>query len=225
MSAEAPLLAARDARARRGGALVLDGVSLAIFRGPPYALVGPSGSGKTTLLFCAAGLLPLAGGTIEITGAAVGRLPPRERAARAGLVFQDYQLFPHLSAIENVCLAPRLHGRPGYRARAEALLGELGLEGLGGRAPHELSGGQKQRVAIARSLILEPALLLLDEPSAALDERTTAELAALLLALNARSQIVVVSHDRGFVERCCARGARMEGGKLCAEGDLGDIFG
>lgn len=209
---------------RRGGALALKGVSLRVERGSPYALVGASGSGKTTLLLCAAGLLPSDEGSIRIRGERASALDPRARARLVGLVFQDYQLFPHLTCIENVCLAPRLRGAAEIERDARALLGELGVAELAGRRPHELSGGQKQRVAIARSLILEPALLFLDEPSAALDEKATAELAALLLRLNARSQIVVVSHDRPFVERACSRGARLSAGEVAAEGDLGDLF-
>lgn len=220
----APLVYARAATARRGGKVVLDSVSLAIDRGAPFALVGASGSGKTTLLFCAAGLLPLSAGTIAIAGQPVSGLAPRARAACLGLVFQDYQLFPHLSALDNVCLAPGLHGRDAYQARAAELFAELGIAELSARYPHQLSGGQRQRVAIARSLILEPAVLFLDEPSAALDEHTTAELSATLRALNQRSQIVVVSHDRPFVESCCPRGARMAAGRLVAQGDVNDVF-
>lgn len=224
-----PLIHAEGVTAHRGGKVILDRVSLSIRRGAAFALVGTSGSGKTTLLFCAAGLLPVSAGSIAIAGQAVSELAPRQRAARLGLVFQDYQLFPHLSALDNVCLAPRLHaeGKAGGAApeeKARALLGELGIGDLHARFPHELSGGQKQRVAIARSLILEPDVLFLDEPSAALDERTTEELSALLARLNERSQIVVVSHDRPFVEGFCPRGARMAEGRVVAEGDIASVF-
>lgn len=218
------LLEVRGLSARRGGALVLRDVTLSVDAGPPYAIVGASGSGKTTLLFCAAGLLPFEAGSVRVRGEELGRLGPRARARLVGLVFQDYQLFPHLTCLENVCLAPRLRGAKNAETDARALLGELGVAELAGRRPHELSGGQRQRIAIARSLILEPALLFLDEPSAALDGQTTDELAALLLRLSARSQVVVVSHDRAFVERCCGRGARLRNGQVEAEGALDVLF-
>jgi polar amino acid transport system ATP-binding protein len=209
----------------RGGKPILRGVDLTVHKGPPFAIVGPSGSGKTTLLFAAAGLVPATRGRIAIGGKSLDGMPARERSALLGLVFQDYQLFPHLTVLENLTLAPRLHGRPGYEPAARALLADLGIEALADRRPHQVSGGQKQRVAIARSLMIEPSVLFFDEPSAALDERTTRELARLLLRLNERIQIVVVSHDRPFVEQCCPRGVRLSAGLLAAEGDSATIFG
>ena len=123
-----------------------------------------------------------------------------------------------------MCLAPGLHGRKGVEDAARSLLGELGLDGFDGRRPHELSGGQKQRVAIARSLVLEPSVVLFDEPSSALDPRTSRDLADLLSRLSDRLQVVVVSHDRPFVERCCPRGVRLDAGKVGVAGAPGEIF-
>jgi len=211
-------------RGERGGRVVIGGMNLTIDKGPPFAIVGESGSGKTTLLFAAAGLLPIAKGRIEIAGRPVHALSPRERSALMGLVFQDYQLFPHLSVMENLTLAPRLQHKTGYETRAKELLVALGIAHLEDRYPHQLSGGQKQRVAIARSLVLEPRVLFFDEPSAALDDVTSGELARLLLRLNEATQVVIVSHDRPFLEQCCARGARVQGGLLVAEGDMKSLF-
>jgi len=211
-------------RVRRGARRILDGLSLRIGRGEPFAILGESGSGKTTLLYAAAGLLPIEGGSIEILGEPLESLGRRERARRLGLVFQDHQLFPHLTARENVLLAPRLQEREGAPELARRLFEELRIDGLEGRRPHELSGGQRQRVAIARSLVLEPALLFFDEPSAALDAQTSEELADLLLHINERTQIVVVSHDLGFVERCCGRGIQLAAGTIANEGTLAEIL-
>lgn len=220
MHDERPLLAIRDLWVRRGGRRIIEGLSLEIRRGSPFAILGASGSGKTTLLFAAAGLLPIERGSVRVMGEDVGELHPRRRSRLLGIVFQDYQLFSHLTAWENVMLAPSLQRREGAESLARDLMKELRIDGLAGRRPHELSGGQKQRVAIARSLVLEPRILFFDEPSAALDSRTSEELADLLVRINERTQVVVVSHDMAFVESCAPRGIRMEGGRIRAAGAL-----
>lgn len=208
----------------RGGRAVLSALDLRVMRGPPLAIVGPSGCGKTTLLLALAGLTSIASGSAKVVGEAISRLAPRERARRVGVVFQDYQLFPHLSVVENVRLAPALHAVEGYRARADALLDALDIAELGTRGCHELSGGQRQRVAIARCLVLEPAVVLFDEPSAALDPRATRDLAELLTSLSSTAQIVVVSHDRTFVEACCPRAVRLDGGRIASTGAPHEVF-
>lgn len=225
MTLAEPLVRVEGLRVERGGKAILHGIDLTIAKGGPYAIVGPSGSGKTTLLFAAAGLIAPAAGRTAVAGQRLEGMPARARSALIGLVFQDFQLFPHLTVLENLTLAPRLHGRARYGQAARAMLDDLGIAALAARYPHQISGGQKQRVAIARSLVLEPSVLFLDEPSAALDEGTTRDLAELLLRLSEWIQIVVVSHDRAFVEQCCARGVRLEGGRLAVEGDTPTIFG
>lgn len=218
------VLRVEDVRVRRGGRRVLDGLSLTIDRGEPFAIVGESGSGKTTLLYAVAGLIPLEAGTVEIGGRRLADLGHRERARSFGLVFQDYQLFPHLTVRENVLLAPRLHGREAAET-AQRLFEELRIDGLEDRRVHELSGGQRQRVAIARSLVLEPRLVFFDEPSAALDARTSDDLAELLRTINRRTQIVAVSHDVPFIERCCGRGIRLDAGRIVQEGGVDALLG
>lgn len=207
----------------RSGRDILDRVDLTIEVGSPFAIVGRSGSGKTTLLMVLAGLLAPDAGSIRIGPSSLAELPPRARAQRVGIVFQDHQLFTNMTVMENVMLAPRLSGRADARGQAERVLAELGLGGLGDRRPHELSGGQRQRVAIARTLALEPRVVLFDEPSAALDPRTTRDLATLLSELHERTQVVVVSHDLPFVEQCCDRGVRLEEGRVAAIGVLSEI--
>jgi molybdate transport system ATP-binding protein len=223
MADAAPIVRAEGIVVRRGGRAIVDHVDVEVTAGAPFAIVGRSGSGKTTLLMTLAGLLELDGGRVTIASEALGALAPRQRARRVGIVFQDHQLFPHLDARSNVALAPRLSGRDGADALADRLLDDLGLGGLGARRPHELSGGQRQRVAIARTLALEPRVVLFDEPSAALDPRTSRELAALLAELQARTQVVVVSHDLPFVEACCDRGVRLDAGRVAASGALANI--
>lgn len=224
MQAEPTLLEVDGLTVYRGRRKILDRVSLEIAHGEPYAIVGESGSGKTTLLYAITGLLPLAEGRVEIRGQRIDRLDARARAKLFGLVFQDYQLFPHLSVWENVILAPKLHGKEGAEAIGHRLLEELRIDNLKARYPHELSGGQRQRVAIARSLVLEPSVLFFDEPSAALDAKTSDELALLLREISLRTQVIVVSHDVAFIERGCARGAKMAAGKIVRRGPLETIL-
>lgn len=221
------LIEVESVAVQRSNRDILHGVSMSIAPGPPFAIVGESGSGKTTLLLACLGLLPLARGSIRLNSIPIDELSPRRLAKTVGMVFQDFQLFPHLSVLENLLLAPSLQKRGGGSAtarEARSLLADLRVSDLESRYPHELSGGQKQRVAIARSLILKPLILFFDEPSAALDSRTTDELAALLRALNDRTQVVVVSHDRPFIERCCERGVRMNAGHIERRGDLKSIL-
>ena len=167
------------------------------------ALVGPSGSGKTTVLRAIAGLMRPATGHIRVNGetwfdAGMGTfVPPQKRAA--GLVFQDYALFPHLSALDNVAIAARGYGRDAALSAARALLARVHLEGLEARRPAQLSGGQRQRVALARALARSPRVLLLDEPFSAVDQMTREKLKRELAALRSTLSIPVllVTHDIG----------------------------
>ena len=156
-------------------------VELAVGTGELVVLLGPNGAGKTTLLRALAGLLALDRGRVVLDGAvledtAAGAWVPTERRP-VGFVFQDYLLFPHLSALENVAFGLRARGlgRAEARRRAGAWLDRVGLAGHAGARPRALSGGQAQRVALARAMVSEPRLLLLDEPLAALDAATRAE--------------------------------------------------
>jgi len=185
---------------RYGRNTVVNGVSLAVDAGRIACLLGPSGCGKTTLLRCIAGFEPLLGGEIRIAGEVVSRpgfsLPPEKR--RIGMVFQDYALFPHLTAAGNIAFGLDALPRGERQVRVEELLAIVGLAGQGNRYPHELSGGQQQRVALARALAPQPQLLLLDEPFSNLDvelrERLSLEVRDILkrLAITA----VLVTHDQ-----------------------------
>lgn len=190
-------------RVRRGARDVLRHVSLSVSLGEIVALTGASGSGKTTVLRCIAGLEQPDGGTV--------------RAAPCGMVFQFHCLFEHLSAIENVTLAPR-HVRGVSRAESEQqayqLLNDLGVAQRATALPRELSGGEAQRVAIARALAMDPPLLLMDEPTASLDAVRRAELATTLRQLAAKGRaIVLTSHDADFVSDAGARVVRLTNGE------------
>ncbi len=197
MAAEAPALEVELQQARP---IPLD-VRLALEPGELLALVGPSGSGKTTVLRAIAGLDPIprarvvAGGEVWDDTARGIRLPPQHR--RVGMVFQDYALFPHMTALDNVAAAVAAGERALRRARARELLRRMHLEGLEGRLPHQLSGGQRQRVALARALAREPRVLLLDEPFSAVDQVTRRRLQRELVLLRQAEPIptVLVTHD------------------------------
>jgi len=188
-------------RVRRGGFEVA--AELTVGAGEVLALVGPNGAGKTTLLRALAGLEPLAAGRVSLAGtvlddvAAGVRVPVERRPV--GYVFQDYRLFPHLSALDNVAFGPRARGagRAAARAVAAEWLDRVGLAGYAGRRPAALSGGQAQRVALARALAGQPALLLLDEPLAALDAGTRSALRGQLRRLVGSYDgcCLVVTHD------------------------------
>jgi molybdate transport system ATP-binding protein len=183
------------------GALSLD-VEIEVADGEVLAVLGPNGAGKSTLLRVLAGLLPPDGGSVVLDGTTVwdddgAHVPAHRRAL--GMVFQDHLLFPHLSVTENVAFGLRTRGvrKPDARAAAEAWLTRVGLDGLGGRRPGQLSGGQAQRAALARALVGDPRVLLLDEPLSALDARTRLTVRAELrrhLAEFAGST-VLVTHD------------------------------
>jgi molybdate transport system ATP-binding protein len=166
---------------RRGDSFRID-LSLSIPAGTTVALLGPNGAGKSTAVSAIAGLLPIDSGSISLAGItldepAAGVLVPPE-ARRIGVVFQDYLLFPHLPVIENIAFGLRSRGVSRAEAldRAEAWLQRLDLTGLERRKPPQLSGGQAQRVALARALVIDPDLLLLDEPLSALDVTTRVEM-------------------------------------------------
>lgn len=181
-----------------GAAVALDGVSLSVPRGAYVVLLGPSGSGKTTLLSVIGGFTTPTSGRIAIAGRDVTALDPAARPTAT--VFQDYALFPHMSVASNVGfgLSVRRVPAPERTRRVQEALAMVGLERFGSRGIHELSGGQRQRVALARALVVEPEILLLDEPLGALDLNLRRQMQDELLALQARTgrSFVHVTHDQ-----------------------------
>ncbi|MBO3738032.1 ABC transporter ATP-binding protein [Actinoplanes flavus] len=184
-----------------GPVTALDGVTATFDEGTFTAVMGPSGSGKSTLLHCAAGLEPPTSGAVTIAGTRLGELDEtaltRLRRDRVGFVFQDFNLVSSLTAAQNVALPLRLAGRRADSDRVRAALAEVGLEDRIGHRPRELSGGQQQRVAIARALFTRPAVLFADEPTGALDNRTSHQVLTLLRDLVDRHgrTVVMVTHD------------------------------
>lgn len=180
-----------------GATVVLNGVSLAVARGEVAALLGPSGSGKSTLLRVIAGINAADNGIVRIGGVDVTAFPTHRRSV--GMVFQDNQLFPHKSTLDNVAFGLKMAGmtRPQRQALSAEWLDRVGLGGFGPRQVTELSGGEAKRVALARTLACEPSVVLLDEPLTGLDrelhDQLAVELGALLRATNTTS--ILVTHD------------------------------
>ncbi|WBB82282.1 ABC transporter ATP-binding protein [Micromonospora sp. WMMD882] len=212
------------------GAFRLD-VRLRVAAGEVVALLGPNGAGKTTALRALAGLGPLTAGHVTLDGRDLDRpadrawVPPERR--RVGVVFQDYLLFPHLSAVENVAFGPRRQGldRRAARALAQDWLTRVGLAEHAARRPRQLSGGQAQRVALARALAARPALLLLDEPLAALDARTRLDTRAELQRQLAAhpGPALLVTHDPLDALVLADRLVVVEEGRVTQEGDAATV--
>ena len=194
------------------GQAVLDGLSLSIEAGEYVALLGASGSGKSTILRVIAGFEPLDGGDVRLGGVSIGGRPAHERGI--GFVFQSFALFPYLSVADNVAfgLRHRRHGAikdPAEIARrVEQALLVTGLAGLGARLPAQISGGQKQRVAFARTLIAEPAVVLLDEPLGALDARLRERMMIELRRIHSHLGATFL-HVTGNEQEALAVGARV----------------
>jgi ABC-type lipoprotein export system ATPase subunit len=200
---------------------VLRGVDFELAAGEVVAVVGPSGSGKSTLLHLLGGLERADAGEIEIGGQRIDRLDATALAAMRnrtiGYVFQFHQLLADFTALENVALPGRIAGRAAgeLRQRAEALLAEVGLRELAERFPGQLSGGEQQRVAICRALLLEPPLVLADEPTGSLDPLSGSVVFDLLLDLQRRhgTTALVVTHNPELARRC-ARILTLESGVI-----------
>lgn len=204
----------------RGELTILTDISLAVTRGDALAIMGPSGSGKSTLLYILGTLERPSSGTVTLDGTDPFALDERAQAAfrnrHVGFVFQDHSLLPQCSVLENV-LTPTLaaSARGDDEPRAREILGQVGLQDRLDHRPGELSGGEKQRAAIARALILDPVLLLCDEPTGNLDRTSADQVARLLLDLHARRQtiLIVVTHSVALAERFPVR-YEMNDGRL-----------
>ena len=198
----------RGVTKRYGEVVALDGVDLEVAPGLITTLVGPSGCGKSTLLGVVAGLTAPTAGRVHLGGRDVTDLPAERRGAV--LVFQEHRLFPFLTALEDVAFGLRMRGVPRRERDRQAaeMLERVGLGGLGGRRPAELSGGQRQRVALARALVLDPQVLLLDEPLSSLDPHLRDGLRELVVELQLERELttLVVTHDR---EEAVAFGDRL----------------
>ncbi|MFD2236499.1 ABC transporter ATP-binding protein [Aureimonas populi] len=199
-----------------GGSVAVEDLSFALAKGELVALLGPSGCGKTTTMRAIAGLMTPRGGTIRLGGRDITRVPANRRGV--GLVFQSYALFPHLTVFENVAFGLRLRGagRAEVERRVTAALANVGLAGFATRLPRALSGGQQQRVALARSIVVEPELLLLDEPLSNLDARLRLEMRSELSRLQRELGItmVYVTHDQAEALALADRVIVMRAGRI-----------
>jgi polar amino acid transport system ATP-binding protein len=227
-----PLVEMVAVRKSFAGHEVLRGIDLAVERGGVCCIIGPSGSGKSTLLRCINGLLPIDRGTIRVGEIEVhGLRSDRELIAlrkRVGIVFQQYNLFPHKTALENVMMAP-LHvlkqDKAEVQARAYDLLGRVGLKDKAHSFPAQLSGGQQQRVAIARSLAMNPEVILFDEVTAALDPETVKEVLFTIRGLVAEGMTcVLATHEMGFAREAGSLIAFLDGGVIVERGNPATFF-
>jgi len=219
-----PVLELREVSKHYPEHRALNGVSLEVARGAFFSLLGPSGCGKTTTLRLIAGFEPPTSGDIFLNGARINHLRPYER--NVSTVFQHYALFPHLTALENVEFGLRRRRASDAPARARGALELVELAGKESRCPAQLSGGERQRVALARSLVLEPDVLLLDEPLAALDPKLRKQVRGELKALQRRVGItfLLVTHDQEEALSLSDRVAVMRAGRIEQVGTPEEVY-
>ena len=210
---------------------VLKGVDIEIQPGEVVAIVGPSGCGKSTFLRCLNLLEKPTGGSIIYHGTDLVTAPPKESTKLLlgmGMVFQQFNLFPHKTVLDNIMLAPvKVQGvnKKTAEERAMALLQTVGLADKRDAYPNQLSGGQQQRIAIARSLALQPEVMLFDEPTSALDPEMVGEVLDLMRSLAADGMtMVVVTHEMGFAREVASRVVFMADGRILEEGAPAGLF-
>ncbi|MCP3469020.1 amino acid ABC transporter ATP-binding protein [Bradyrhizobium sp. CCGUVB1N3] len=226
-----PVVVVQGVEKHFGALVVLKDVSLTIRRGETICIIGPSGSGKSTLLRCINALVPINQGSITVAGREVHD-PKLDRLALrrdVGMVFQQYNLFPHRTVLQNVMMAP-IHvlkqARTGVEERALRLLAKVGLSHKLNAYPGELSGGQQQRVAIARSLAMNPKVMLFDEITAALDPETKKEVLVTIRDLAAEGMTcILVTHEMGFAREVADHVYFTDGGVIVEHGVPNAFFG
>lgn len=211
---------------RFGDVTAVDGVDLSIAKGEFFTLLGSSGCGKTTLLRIVAGFMPQSGGRILFGDTCIDDVPAHRR--NTGMVFQNYAIFPHLTVIDNIAYGLRARGLPkaAVSERVRRMLAMMRLEHLGHRRPRELSGGQQQRVVLARAIVIEPDVLLMDEPLSNLDTEMRVHLRGEIRALQRQIGFttIYVTHDQEEALMMSDRVAVMSGGRVEQVGTPVDIF-
>jgi putative ABC transport system ATP-binding protein len=209
----------KEVRDSTGSLTILDDINFSLQPKQSAAIVGASGSGKSTLLSIIAGLDTPTRGTVRLAGVDLFTLDEDQRAAvraeRVGFVFQSFQLLGNLTALENVMLPLELQGRRDARAAAGEMLSRVGLGERLSHYPKVLSGGEQQRVALARAFVVQPSVLLADEPTGSLDFATGEKVMQLMFDLNRETgtTLVLVTHDRA-IAAMCDRQLRIEAGRL-----------
>jgi len=225
-----PIVIYENVVKRFGTFTALNGVSAQVNAGEVVCLIGPSGSGKTTLLRCTNVLETIDGGRIVFEGAPIGSTPNQARAVRQrmGMVFQNFELFPHMTALENVAVGPLTVlgiDKESATRKAQALLDKVGLSTKGSNYPSALSGGQQQRVAIARALAMDPEMMLFDEPTSALDPETVGEVLNVMKKLAEDGMtMVVVTHEMAFAQRVGDWIVVFDHGRIVEQGPPQQIF-
>ncbi len=225
-----PAVLIDDVHKSFGNLEVLKGVSLSVEPGQVVALIGRSGSGKSTLLRCINGLEAINSGRIEVAGHAVDQDPKKLRELRkdVGIVFQSYNLFPHLTVGQNIMLSPRItQNVPQDKAaeRARDVLAQVGLSEKFDSYPDNLSGGQQQRVAIARSLAMQPKVMLFDEVTSALDPELTGEVLLVMEKLAKDGMtMLLVTHEMAFARNVASTTIFMHQGKIWESGASQELF-
>ncbi|MBO6813296.1 MAG: amino acid ABC transporter ATP-binding protein [Rhizobiaceae bacterium] len=214
-----------------GAFQVLDNCSSSVSKGEVVVVCGPSGSGKSTLIKCVNGLEPVNQGNITVDGQEVTAKNTNltKLRSRIGMVFQHFELYPHMSVLENLCLAQEKvlkRSREEAVSRAEALIERVGLSEHIGKFPSQLSGGQQQRVAIARSLAMDPIAMLFDEPTSALDPEMINEVLDVMVELAKEGMtMMVVTHEMGFAKKVADRVVFMDEGRIVEDRPTDDFFG
>jgi polar amino acid transport system ATP-binding protein len=225
-----PLIRIRDVHKAFGALVVLGGISLDVTKGEVVCIIGPSGSGKSTLLRCINALVPIDRGSIEVEGQEVNA-PSLDKLAlrrKVGMVFQQYNLFPHRTALQNIMMAP-IHvlkrDRAEVEAQARKLMRKVRLEGKEDAYPGQLSGGQQQRIAIARSLAMNPDVMLFDEVTAALDPETVKDVLVTIRELaEEHMTCVIVTHEMGFAREVADEIYFTDGGVLVERAPPKEFF-
>jgi polar amino acid transport system ATP-binding protein len=226
-----PMVSLSHVKKAFGTNVVLSDISLAVDPGEVCCIIGPSGSGKSTVLRCINRLVAIDAGEIVVDGVSVTdpAVKDVELRRRVGMVFQQFNLFPHMTALENVTLAPRkVRGLDDTSARdlGRTLLAKVGLAERAGHYPAQLSGGQQQRVAIARALAMEPKVMLFDEATSALDPEITGEVLAVMKQLaQEHTTMICVTHEMGFAREVGTHVVFMDGGLVVEEGPPAAVLG
>jgi polar amino acid transport system ATP-binding protein len=225
-----PIITIKGVEKRFGETVVLREIDMVVHRGETVCIIGPSGSGKSTLLRCINALAPINKGSILVDGVEVND-PKLDKLAvrrKVGIVFQQYNLFPHKTALQNVMMAPVTVLKQEAReveTRARALLKRVRLEDKAASYPGELSGGQQQRVAIARSLAMNPLVILFDEVTAALDPETKKEVLVTIRELAADGMTcILVTHEMAFAREIADTVYFTDGGVIVESGPPSQIF-
>lgn len=218
MDTREKILSIRDLHKSFGDTEILKGVNMNIYKGETHVICGPSGSGKSTTLYCINGLEKPTSGEIWFKDELITQKNIRQMRQKIGMVFQHFELFPHLTAMENVMLAPtkiKKKDKDEVRAYAEELFKRVGLGDRMDYYPYQLSGGQKQRVAIVRVLALEPELILFDEPTSALDPEMIKDVLSVMKDLaNSGMTMIVVTHELGFAKEVASHISFFENGNI-----------